>query len=271
MDTKNILKKVKLTVQKSTQGLRRDFIEICKMDKSTDSFNRFVISAYNRTKQKLITNLIKDGYEYNFHCRNDFIDNKSDFTWVINPIIGINNFKNGLENIACSVTLVKNFFNKGQKVILSVIEMPLHIKTYYTDNDSTRIISEDVNSMQERACPSKIRTIKDSTISLRYNKLNSKFFSHLHNTGKVFICDVGNIILNILYAVIGKYDAVIESRISNLNLITCYLFLKNSKLTFTKLSKEKVCLSTDSTSLIVANDILHYKLLMDLNNNQLTS
>lgn len=59
----------------------------------------------------------------------DFIDNKSEYTFVIDPLDGSNNFVLGVPNFSVSIGLLR-----GNKAVLGVIHLPILNHTYHAQD-----------------------------------------------------------------------------------------------------------------------------------------
>ena len=105
-----------------------------------------------------------------------FIDNKSEYTFIIDPLDGSNNFVLGIPDFSVSVGLIQ-----GKKAILGVIHIPLLNHTYYAQEATGAYLHN------KRLQVNKESDIKKSTVSYTcgYNNSQEYFESLGHKLHEI--------------------------------------------------------------------------------------
>jgi myo-inositol-1(or 4)-monophosphatase len=94
------------------------------------------------------------------------IDNKSEYTFIIDPLDGSNNFVLGVPNFSISIGLLK-----GDRVILGVIHLPILNHTYYAQEGQGAFLDN------KRLAVNKEADIKKTSISYTCGYVNSKEYT----------------------------------------------------------------------------------------------
>ncbi|MBU1167509.1 inositol monophosphatase [Patescibacteria group bacterium] len=103
------------------------------------------------SEKVILDNLQQDFPDYNFFSEEKgWIKNDSDFTFVIDPLDGTNNFTIGLPNFSISIALQKN-----KETILGVVYQPILKEVFWAEKDKgaylnkSRLKTNGVESLQE--------------------------------------------------------------------------------------------------------------------------
>lgn len=123
----NILEKV---CSKASKIIIRDFGEIEKLQVSKKGPGDFVTKTDKKVEEIIIEELDRARPGYNFIAEESGTskEKKSDFTWIIDPIDGTNNFLHGIPHFAISIALEKN-----GEIIVGMIFDPIKNEMFYAE------------------------------------------------------------------------------------------------------------------------------------------
>lgn len=101
-----------------------------KIDKLKFKAPRSIVTKADILSEQTIVKTIRKKFpEHNFLTEeSDFIDKKSKFTWIIDPIDGTTNFVSGIPNFAVSIALAKN-----NSVVMGVVYNPCTDEIYLAE------------------------------------------------------------------------------------------------------------------------------------------
>jgi len=142
----NILEKVCI---KASKIIIRDFGEIEKLQVSKKGPGDFVTKTDQKVEEIIIEELERARPGYNFIAEEGGTtkEKKSEFTWIIDPIDGTNNFLHGIPHFAISIGLEKN-----NEVIAGMIFDPIKNEMFfaekgrgaYLNNSRIRVSSRNI-------------------------------------------------------------------------------------------------------------------------------
>ncbi|MDC0412991.1 inositol monophosphatase [Pelagibacteraceae bacterium] len=142
----NILEKVCI---KASKIIIRDFGEIEKLQVSKKGPGDFVTKTDQKVEEIIIEELERARPGYNFVAEEggSTKENKSEFTWIIDPIDGTNNFLHGIPHFAISIGLEKN-----NEIIAGIIFDPIKNEMFfaekgrgaYLNNSRIRVSSRNI-------------------------------------------------------------------------------------------------------------------------------
>ena len=142
----NILEKVCI---KASKIIIRDFGEIEKLQVSKKGPGDFVTKTDQKVEEIIIEELGRARPGYNFIAEEGGTtkEKKSEFTWIIDPIDGTNNFLHGIPHFAISIGLEKN-----NEIIAGMIFDPIKNEMFfaekgrgaYLNNSRIRVSSRNI-------------------------------------------------------------------------------------------------------------------------------
>ena len=123
----NILEKV---CNKASKIIIRDFGEIEKLQFSKKGPGDFVTKTDQKVEEIIIEELERARPGYNFLAEEGGTskEKKSEFTWIIDPIDGTNNFLHGIPHFAISIGL-----EKSGEIIAGMIFDPIKNEMFYAE------------------------------------------------------------------------------------------------------------------------------------------
>lgn len=122
----NVLEKV---CNKASKIIIRDFGEIEKLQVSKKGPGDFVTKTDKKVEQIIIEELEKARPGFNILAEEGgTTENKSEYTWIIDPIDGTTNFMHGIPHFAISIGLEKN-----GEVIAGIIFDPIKNEMFYAE------------------------------------------------------------------------------------------------------------------------------------------
>ena len=122
----NVLEKV---CNKASKIIIRDFGEIEKLQVSKKGPGDFVTKTDKKVEQIIIEELEKARPGFNILAEEGgTAENKSEYTWIIDPIDGTTNFMHGIPHFAISIGLEKN-----GEVIAGIIFDPIKNEMFYAE------------------------------------------------------------------------------------------------------------------------------------------
>jgi len=126
----NILEKVCI---KASKIIIRDFGEIEKLQVSKKGPGDFVTKTDQKVEEIIIEELERARPGYNFIAEEGGTtkEKKSEFTWIIDPIDGTNNFLHGIPHFAISIGLEKN-----NEIIAGMIFDPIKNEIFFAEKEN---------------------------------------------------------------------------------------------------------------------------------------
>jgi myo-inositol-1(or 4)-monophosphatase len=122
----NVLEKV---CNKASKIIIRDFGEIEKLQVSKKGPGDFVTKTDKKVEQIIIEELEKARPGFNILAEEGgIVENKSEYTWIIDPIDGTTNFMHGIPHFAISIGL-----EKSGELIVGIIFDPIKNEMFYAE------------------------------------------------------------------------------------------------------------------------------------------
>lgn len=146
-------------IEKIIKAARLGGVEINKyFGKSIQSFQKsttadFRTEADLASETVILEELKKDYPQFNYYAEESgYLDNGSEYTFVIDPLDGTNNFFLGISNFSVSIALQKN-----EETILGVVYAPLTDQLYFAEkgkgsflnNENNRLRVNEITSLKE--------------------------------------------------------------------------------------------------------------------------
>jgi len=138
---------------KAGEYLRNNFL---KSHKGFFKTSKDIGIAEDKESEKIILSIIKNKFTaHNFLSEETgFIDNKSPFTWFIDPLDGTNNYFAGIPYFSVSIALKKN-----DEIIIGVVYNPISQQLFEAEKDKGSFLNG------EKLTPSLINTLEKSVCS----------------------------------------------------------------------------------------------------------
>ena len=184
---------------KAAQSIVRDFGELERLQVSRKGVSNFITSADIRAEDRITDELQHSGFKYNIESEErGFIksDNNSEYTWIIDPIDGTNNFRRGIPYFCISIALTKD-----KCPVASVCLDPIR-SNLFRASVNQGAYADGRNRIH---VTSRIKLF-ESVVAIRSN--DATLYSKLVKANSI-IRRTGSVALDLSYLASGKYDAVI--------------------------------------------------------------
>ena len=210
-----VMKKATLKV---AQSIVRDFGELERLQVSRKGVCNFVTSSDIRAESRIINELQKSNLDYDILSEESgFLKtaNHSEYTWVVDPIDGTNNFRRGIPYFCISIALVKKDIPVAS-VCLDPIRGDLFRAARnagaYADNKNRIHVTSKTNLLE-------------SVVAIHSN--NEKLFASLVSANAI-VRRTGSISLDLAYLASGKFDAVIADNVRWWDIATGIVLVKEA-------------------------------------------
>lgn len=206
------------------------------------------------SEQIIIKTIRKKFPRHNFLTEeSDFIDNKSKFTWVIDPIDGTTNFVSGIPQFAVSIALAKN-----NDIVMGVVYNPYTDDIYlaekgkgsYLNNKRLRVSTKKLfkESILGFSLPSDIGIARKSLSILGRNYGT---FRALRNSGSAA--------LNLCYVADKKFDLYFTRNLNSWDIAAAKLVVEEAGGKTTNIDNNKW--DINDKNIVGSNRILHNRFI----------
>ena len=206
------------------------------------------------SEQTIVKTISKKFPEHNFITEeSDFIDKKSKFTWIIDPIDGTTNFVSGIPNFAVSIALAKN-----NSVVMGVVYNPYTEDMYIAEKGKGSYLNNKRLKVSTKkrfdecvlgfSLPSDIGLSKKSLSIL---SRNYGTFRALRNTGSAA--------LNLCYVADKKFDMYFTLNLHSWDVAAAKLVVEEAGGKTTNIHNKKWTI--EDRSIIGSNKIIHNKFI----------
>ena len=206
------------------------------------------------SEQTIVKTISKKFPEHNFITEeSDFIDKKSKFTWIIDPIDGTTNFVSGIPNFAVSIALAKN-----NSVVMGVVYNPYTQDMYIAEKGKGSYLNNKRLKVSTKkrfdecvlgfSLPSDIGLSKKSLSIL---SRNYGTFRALRNTGSAA--------LNLCYVADKKFDMYFTLNLHSWDVAAAKLVVEEAGGKTTNIHNKKWTI--EDRSIIGSNKIIHNKFI----------
>ncbi|MHA1558440.1 MAG: inositol monophosphatase family protein [Alphaproteobacteria bacterium] len=179
-------------VKKVTRNLRRDFGELEHLQVTKKGLFNFVTTADKKSETVLINELSYAYPEYNFLSEEKGKINQgydSDYSWIIDPLDGTNNFLHGIPHFAISVALYRE-----NDILAGVVYDPIKDELYWAGKGRGAFVN------QRRIRVSGRTHLNDCIIGLSHKNI-------LQQTKQSFLTRyMGATSLDLCYVATGRFD-----------------------------------------------------------------
>ena len=195
----NVLEKV---CNKASKIIIRDFGEIEKLQVSKKGPGDFVTKTDKKVEQIIIEELEKARPGFNILAEEGgTAENKSEYTWIIDPIDGTTNFMHGIPHFAISIGLEKN-----GEVIAGIIFDPIKNEMFYAEKgrgaylNNSRIRVSSRNNIADSIALTGGPTFAENNKQIFYEEYNA-MSNHFHQVRKL-----GSAALDLAYVAAGRAE-----------------------------------------------------------------
>ena len=206
------------------------------------------------SEQTIVKTISKKFPEHNFITEeSDFIDKKSKFTWIIDPIDGTTNFVSGIPNFAVSIALAKN-----NSVVMGVVYNPYTEDMYIAEKGKGSYLNNKRLKVSTKkrfdecvlgfSLPSDIGLSKKSLSIL---SRNYGTFRALRNTGSAA--------LNLCYVADKKFDMYFTLNLHSWDVAAAKLVVEEAGGKTTNIHNKKWTI--EDRSIVGSNRIIHNKFI----------
>ena len=241
------------TSKKASNYLLKNF----RRDKSLTTkrnTSKAITTKYDKQSNKIIiTEILKKYPKHNILSEESkYINNKSNYTWIIDPLDGTSNFANSNPFFAVSIALVKN-----NELILGVVNAP-YLKELFTAEKGK---CSSLNG--KRIKVSNINNLSNSYLlgcegSQKSNKRISKINSILHPIVKD-LRKLGSASIEGCWVACGRFDAYIVTKIFSWDIAASALIVKEANGSTTDFKGKEWNLN--KSDLVLSNKKIHNKIL----------
>ena len=155
----------------------------------------------------ILESIKKDFPDFNIHSEEDGVtDKKSEYTVVIDPLDGTNNFVLGIAQVSVSIGIIKN-----KQIIAGVVHNPIIDQTYYAE------LGKGAYLEGKKLSVSKESKIERTTLSYTQgyqigNIVERKMTSNLHKVDFKRILTIWSPALDFSLLASGRIDAVVNNQ-----------------------------------------------------------
>jgi myo-inositol-1(or 4)-monophosphatase len=155
----------------------------------------------------ILENIKKDFPDFNIHSEEEGItDKKSEYTVVIDPLDGTNNFVLGIPQVSVSIAVIRN-----KQVVAGVVHAPIIDQTYYAE------LGKGAYLEGKKISVSTVSSIERTTIAYLQgyetgNLAEGKMLSSLHKVDFKRVVTLWSPALDYCLLAQGKIDAIINNQ-----------------------------------------------------------
>lgn len=215
----------------------------------------FTTKADLESEKKIVEILIKNFPTHNIIAEeSSIIDNKSEYTWAIDPLDGTFTYSIGLPYFCVSVGLLKQ-----NTPIVGVIYQPELKKLYYAQKGSGSYLDNKKLHVSSKNSLDNSAVILDSGhLKKRQEKINKYILPLLTKIGQIY--DLGSGCAAQALVVEGKFEAYITSaRIWDI--LAAAVLISEAGGRITDFSGNKIDWSRERIEIIESNGLIHEQIL----------
>ncbi len=250
----NVIQK---SIIKASKRLLRDFGEIENLQLSDEKIERFAFSSFSYVNKTIEDELKLSRPEWPFLTKQNHqkrnTTNNIEYSWIVDPINGYDNFVRGIPIFAISIAVKKN-----KEIIASSIFDPNRDEFFFAEKGKGAYLND------RRIRVSNRKNLKNSLISVENNFDNiiSKKLFELQKINNFKIRLISCSSLSFAWLSCGKIDCFIGNKISNFICESGKLILRESGGFYSEFS------SKFDFDLIVANPVIHKEIIKLMNFNK---
>ena len=182
-----------------------------------------------------------------------FLDNKSDFTWIIDPIDGTKAFAAGIPLFGLMISL-----KYKECYILGLVDQPILKERYWSLGKSSFLNKKKINTSNTKKLSDATLAITDPNMFKNFSKINQGIFK------KFNYVRWGTDVMGYLRCAEGIIDAIIERDIKIWDLAAVVPIIKNAGGFIS--TWEGKAIGTNDTVCAACNETIHKILLKNLQN-----
>ena len=251
----NVIQK---SITKLSRRLLRDFGEIESLQLSDEKIEKFAFNSFSYVNKTLEEELKLSRPDWPFFTKKNYDPsninfNKDEYSWIVDPINGYDNFVRGIPIFAISIAVKKN-----KEIIASSIFDPNRDEFFFAEKGKGAYLND------RRIRVSNRKSLRNSLISVENNFDNiiPKKISELQRINNFKIRLISCSSLSFAWLSSGKIDCFIGNKISSFISDSGKLILRESGGFYSELS------SNSDFDLIIANPSIHKEIIKSMNFNK---
>ncbi len=248
----NVIQK---SISRVSRRLVRDFGEIENLQLSDEKIERFAYNSFSYVHKTLEDELKLSRPEWPFFTRKNYNPSnmsfdKVEYSWIVEPINGYDNFVRGIPLFAISIAVKKN-----QEIIASSIFDPNRDEFFFAEKGKGAYLND------RRIRVSNRKSLKNSLICIENNFENilPKKLSELQRINNIKIRLISCTSLCFAWLSSGKIDCFVGKNVNNFISESGKLILRESGGFYSEFSSET------NFDLIVANPSIHKEIIKSMN------
>jgi myo-inositol-1(or 4)-monophosphatase len=230
-----------------------------KIKRKSKSFE--LVTVADIESEKKIVSIIRDHFkDHNFLCEEKkYKKTKSEYTWIIDPLDGTNNFSFGLPVFSVSIALAK-----GDEVRAGVVYNVISNELFYAEKDKGAFLNNKKISV------SKVDKLKEALfVTGFYYHRGNKMVENLETIKKFFQKNIiglrrfGSAALDLCYVACGRITGFWEFELNPWDFAAGKLIVEEAGGKVTGRYGEKTGL--DNSFIVAANNKIHNKMVKIIN------
>jgi myo-inositol-1(or 4)-monophosphatase len=169
-------------IDKATNFMSRDFVELENLQTNPISAAKFANSCYLKIKEKMIDDLSK----FRLNCNLIFPDGKNyiansdpEYSYIINPLDGLYNFSRSIPYFAVSIALEYKNSNGVKEIIAAVINNVISNELYLSEKGFGSYLNNRRIRVSRRGNSDNINLVVQNYSILKESNLNLDKFKNL--------------------------------------------------------------------------------------------
>ena len=207
-------------VLEATRGLNRDFLEISHLLNNRRGTDRFVSIGERKVSEVLIESLTKARPDFGFIVEGkEPVEGKGrdrNWSWVIDPVDGTNNFARGIPHFSCSLGVYN-----GTSVIAAMTYDVIKDEMFYAYKGEGAFLDDIRLKVSEK------EVLSQTMLAVRANKQCSSSISKLIDNA-AYIRSFGATSLDLAYVAAGRLDGVFIHSTRSWDVIAGVLLIKEA-------------------------------------------
>lgn len=207
----NIMKKA---ANKAAFGVMRDFCEVEKLQVSKKGLHNFVTSADIMAEKQIVNTLLHYYPDSSIICEEsgEKKNEKSELTWIIDPIDGTNNFMRGIPYFSISIAA-----KVRDRIEAALVLDPVRGEYFMAERGNGAFVNRTRLRVSARD------DLSDAMVAIHCNNKLSENLSKL-----AIIRRMGTVTLDLAYLAAGKYDVVVCNNVSLWDVVQGVLLIQES-------------------------------------------
>ncbi len=249
----NLTKEKRVMFQAATQAGKLLLKYYGKNEKIKEKSNKSLVSKADLEANKAIIRIIKKNFPKHSILSEEmpFLDNKSNFKWVIDPLDGTHNFLHGIHLFGTSIAL-----EYKEEIVLGVLHFPLLKMTAFAEKGKGAFLNGKRIKVSNR------KNLVHSFIAFEYAYTNRKekigfLEKFIHKP--IDLRNFGSAIYDLLLVACGKCDGFVIYSTHEWDVAAGFLIVEEAGGKITDLSGRKWNAHKDK--FVISNNKLHKQIL----------